>query len=194
MHNPKGGAWGSTKRKLRKRRKKKKREKKQPSQSLLNCLDEAFLTSKRRRDCAPRFRAKPSMPGALKRISSRNSKMISLMFAPRWKSSPRRIPPSNWKAKPTIYMKSSAPKSPRGRKAGAQKANWIWIPSVHSQNKQELTYDFHTTSCGCLLGHFFGLLVYQRAVGKIYAGNTRLAGGQLVSHPLLDRGFVHDQF
>src|SRR5215211_7642714 len=135
MHNPKGDGWASTKRKATRTRKKKKRKKKRRSRSSSNCLDEVFPPSKHRRECEPRSKVRRSIRKVSKRISSRNSRMISKMHAPRWKNSQKPIHPNNWKVKRTTYMKSSAPRFQREQKAGGRKANWIWSTSAHWRSK-----------------------------------------------------------
>ena len=47
----------------------------------------------------------------------------------------RLIHQSSWKAKPTAYMKSSAPKSRKERRAGEQGGSWIWTTSAPWLNK-----------------------------------------------------------
>src|SRR6266498_6152819 len=137
MHNPKGGDWGSTKRKQKTKRKKIRRKKNKRNRSLLSCLVEVFQLSKHQMVYAPRSKAKPSMPRVLKRISNGSSKTILRKHVPRWKSLQRHIHPNNWKTKPMICMRNSVRRSRKGPKVGARKVNWIWTISAPWQNKTQ---------------------------------------------------------
>ena len=97
--------------------------------------DEACPPSKRRRVYALRSKASRSRPRASRPIYRRNSVKNWRMLAQPWRSWQKPIPPSSSKAKPTTYMKSSAQKYPRGRRAGAQKANSIWTISARWQSE-----------------------------------------------------------
>src|SRR6476660_2768456 len=131
MHNPKGGDWEFTKRNPKRSRKKIRRKKSKRLRSLLSCLVEAFRLSKPHMVCARLSKAKPFMRGVLKLISNRNSQTISMKHARQWRNWQKPIHPSNWKAKPTICMKSFARRFQREQKAGARKANWIWSTYAH---------------------------------------------------------------
>src|SRR5688500_20316833 len=73
--------------------------------------------------------------------------MSWMKFELQWKSWQRRIRPNNWKAKRMIYMKISARRSLRERKAGVRKVNWIWTISARWRNEASLRGEIGRASC-----------------------------------------------
>jgi hypothetical protein len=127
----KGRRLGIYEEKTEDEKKEEKKKEKEVSRNLLSCLAEAFRLSKPHMVCALRSKAKPFMREVSKPISNRNSKTISMKHARQWRNWQKPIHPSNWKAKPTICMKSFARRFQREQKAGARKANWIWSTYAH---------------------------------------------------------------
>ncbi len=136
MPNPKGGDWGSTKRKSEEEKEKESKKKEKPAEpEFIEILGRGIPAVKTPKGLRAAIKGEAIHAASVETYLKQKFKDDLDDASHAMEKLAKAYPPKQLESKAYDLYEKFRPEIPEGTKAGAQKANWIWTTSARWQSE-----------------------------------------------------------